>query len=158
MSLTYGLRGARDLLEKLKRDAALLDREVTSDNFFNFVVTGYSIIDWVKNDTSISQSARSAVGNLRDDRWIKVCGDLAIASKHFTLTTRKPITSGAESHEGERETKRLGNFPWGVTEYTVIDPTENIKIYLEDGSTMSGLELVKNVIETWDNFFRTHHL
>ena len=64
MALTYGLRNPRDLLDKLKRDASLLAQGVTSDKFFNFVITGYSIIDWVKNDTSISQSARSAVENL----------------------------------------------------------------------------------------------
>jgi hypothetical protein len=46
MTLTFGLETPRDLLEKLKRDAALLREEATSDKFFNFVVTGYSIIDW----------------------------------------------------------------------------------------------------------------
>jgi hypothetical protein len=38
--LTFGLKTPRDLLEKLKRDATLLDDEVTSDRFFNFAVTG----------------------------------------------------------------------------------------------------------------------
>jgi len=48
MTLKYGLRSPRDLLEKLKRDAMLLDEDVTSDRFFNFVVTGYSLVDWAK--------------------------------------------------------------------------------------------------------------
>lgn len=158
MALTYGLRNPRDLLDKLKRDASLLAQGVTSDKFFNFVITGYSIIDWVKNDTSISQSARSAVENLYKDRWIKACGDLATAGKHFTLTSRKPITSKAESHKEERETKRWDNFAWGVSDYTQIEDAESITIDLEDGSSLSCLELVKNVIETWDNFFRAHQL
>ena len=158
MTLTYGLRSARDLLGKLKRDAALLDQGVTSDKFFNFVVTGYSIIDWVKHDPSISPSARSAVEKLNGDRWIKVCGDLANASKHFVLTKRKPITSSAESDQGERETRNIGNFPWGFSEYTKIEPAESITIELEDGSSFSCLELVKNVIETWSKFFSAHQL
>ena len=53
MSLTYGLQTARDLLEKLRRDAKLLDDEVSSDRFFNFVIAGYSLIHWVKKDPSV---------------------------------------------------------------------------------------------------------
>ncbi len=56
MALTFGLRTPRDLLEKLERDAALINDEVTSDRFFNFVVTGYSMVDWIKNDSSIPDS------------------------------------------------------------------------------------------------------
>jgi hypothetical protein len=102
MALTYGLKSPRDLFEKVKRDAQLLVQDLTSDKFFNFVVTGYSIIDWVKNDPSISQPVKSAVINLYTDPWIKVCGDLANASKHFTLDEpkRTPITASAESHKG----------------------------------------------------------
>jgi hypothetical protein len=54
MSLTYGLQSARDLFAKLQRDAATLDKEVSSDNFFNFVVTGYSLVDWIEKDPSVS--------------------------------------------------------------------------------------------------------
>lgn len=54
MSLTYGLETARDLFEKLSRDANLLDEEVTSDSFFNFVVTAYSLVDWVQNDPTVN--------------------------------------------------------------------------------------------------------
>jgi hypothetical protein len=158
MALTYGLKSPRDLLEKLKRDAKLLVQDITSDKFFNFVVTGYSIIDWVRNDASISQSAKSAVNNLYNDPWIKVCGDLANASKHFTLDKRKPITASAESHKGEQQTTKWGSYPWGVTPHTHIEQAEYIQIDLEDGSSLSCLELVKKVVETWDNFFRTHQL
>jgi hypothetical protein len=47
MTFTYGLKTARDLLEKLKWDGSRLDHEVTSGSFFNFVITGYSLIDWL---------------------------------------------------------------------------------------------------------------
>ena len=91
MSLTYGLQTAKELLEKLRRDAALLDEEVSSDRFFNFVVTGYSLIDWIKNDPAVPAAAKAAVSPLYSDPWLKVCGDLATASKHFILTTRVPM-------------------------------------------------------------------
>jgi hypothetical protein len=91
MALTYGLLSARSLYEKLQRDAKALKEEVNSDRFFNFVVTGYSLIDWVKEDPSVPQTAQTAVKNIYDDihhdqwKWIKRCGDIAIASKHFTV-------------------------------------------------------------------------
>lgn len=71
-----------------------MDDEVTSDRLFNFVVTGYSMIDWIKNDPSVpaSAKARALAQGLYDDQWLKICGDLATAVKHFKLTVRKPVT------------------------------------------------------------------
>lgn len=87
MALTPGLHTVRDVFAKLKRDAALLNEAITEDRFFNFVVTGYSLIDWVKNDPAVpaSAKAKAVVDGLHKDTWLKVCGDLATASKHFEL-------------------------------------------------------------------------
>lgn len=53
--LPLPLLSSQDLFAKLQRDAALLvDDEVTTDRFFNFVITGYSLIDWVKVDASLA--------------------------------------------------------------------------------------------------------
>jgi hypothetical protein len=148
MSLTYGLSTAKDLLEKLRRDAALLDEEVSSDRFFNFVLTGYSLIDWVKNDPTVPAVAKAAVSSLYSDRWLKVCGDLATASKHFVLTTRVPVTADASSHRGWG-IGRFGKGGWGSGE-------ESIVVKLNDGTTYSGLDLVKEALQTWDGFFAAH--
>lgn len=48
------------LFHKLQRDVARLDRAVTHDKFFNLVITGYSLIDWVKNDPSLPAAARTS--------------------------------------------------------------------------------------------------
>jgi hypothetical protein len=148
MSLTYGLRSSRDLFEKLKRDANLLDEEVTSDRFFNFVVTGYSIVDWVKNDPTVPFPAKSAIETMYSDRWIKVCGDLATASKHFVLTKRTPITSKADSQQGFGS-GRFGSGGFGVGE-------EDIQIELNDGTFIYCLDFVSEVVHTWEQFFQTH--
>jgi hypothetical protein len=145
--LTYGLKTARDLLEKLKRDGSLLDDEVTSDRFFNFVTTGYSLIDWLKHEPTVAQSDVDAMYH---DQWIKICGDIANASKHFSLNTRKSITSKVESQQGFG-VGRFGKGGFGVGE-------EGIVIELNDGSSFSCLELVINVIETWEKFFRLRGL
>lgn len=73
MALTYGLLSARSLYEKLQRDAKALEEEVNSDRFFNFVVTGYSLVEWVEKDPSVLQTAQTAVEDIRRDQWIKRC-------------------------------------------------------------------------------------
>lgn len=145
MTLTFGLQTPRDLLEKLKRDAVLLDEEVTSDRFFNFVVTGYSLIDWVKN---YIPSLKKHADAMRRNHWVGICGDLANAGKHFKLERPISPASSAESKLGGWG-GRWGKGGWGTGE-------EVITITLSDGTTLGGLDLVKNVLAAWDGFFSTH--
>ena len=152
MSLTFGFYSVCDLFGKLKRDADALDEEVTSDRFFNFVVTGYSMIDWVKNDSSLPKSTKveAAIKSLYADKWLKVCGDLATVSKHFILDRRKPITSSTASSQG------FGNGRFGKGDFG--EGEESIQIQLDDGTTFHCLELVQGVIACWRNFFSIHNI
>jgi len=90
--LPGSLRSAADLLQKVRRDAALLDDEVTSDRFFNFVVTAYSLIDWIDHDPTVPIAAKAPaeIAALRADQWLLLCGDAATGAKHFKLTRRTP--------------------------------------------------------------------
>jgi hypothetical protein len=148
LSLTFGFASIRDLFEKLKRDAAALDEQVTSDRLFNFAVTGYSMIDWVKNDPSVPSPAKLDVHHLYGLQWLKICGNVANGCKHFTLTTANPITTSARSASGWG-CGRYGKGAWGVGE-------ESISILLNDGTSLSGLQLVEGVLLTWEQFFTTH--
>jgi hypothetical protein len=124
---TGDLSSIRDLFAKLQRNAAALEQEVTSDGVFNFVVTGYG---------------------LYDDQWLKVCGDLANACKHFILDRRKPVTKSANSARGWGAV-RYGKGGYGVGE-------ESIEVQLNDGTSFQCLDLVKNVLATWQSFFKSH--
>src|SRR5882724_13085910 len=137
MSLTFGFSSVRDLFEKLKRDAEALDREFSSDGLFNFVITGYSMIDWIRKDPSVPASARSVASSLYDMQWLKICGDLATGCKHFTLTKRTPMVSSAPAATGFG-VGRFGKGAWGVGE-------ESVSIQLNDGTSYSGLQLVEGV-------------
>jgi hypothetical protein len=150
MTLTYGLSSARDLFAKLQRDAAALDEEVTSDRFFNFVITGYSMIDWVKNDPLVPASAKAEVDSLRKDKWLETCGDIATASKHFTLTRRVPVTSSASAKQGFG-VGRYGKGDHGVGE-------ESIEVQLNDIRSIHCLDMVKGVIASWTKFFADHKI
>lgn len=152
MGLTYGLTSAREVFEKLQRDGDRLEAEFTSDGLFNFVLTGYSLIDWVKCDPSLPRSAQSReeIKSLYDDFWLKVCGDLATASKHFNLSKRQPITRSATNSVGYG-VGRFGKGGFGAGE-------EAVHIELNDGTTYGGLEFVDGVLESWTNFFERHQI
>jgi hypothetical protein len=148
--LTYGLRTTKDLHAKLLRDAGALEAEVTSDRMFNFVVTGYSLIDWAKQDPSLPEGARKAAnnGSLHTSHWLRVCGDLATASKHFHVTRRQPITDAATSRQG------WGAGRWGHGAFGRGE--EAIEIRLNDGTSFGIIDLVQGVLAAWSDFFREH--
>lgn len=146
-ALRFGLVSARDLYAKLGRDAARLDAEMTSDAFFNFVVTGYSLIDWVRHDPGVPDAAKkqAVIDALYSDRWLRTCGDLATAVKHFALTRRDPVTAAATSRQGFGH-GRFGKGGFGHGE-------ENITIKMNDETHLNALELVNGVVGTWEAFF-----
>ncbi len=153
MSRTYGLRTARDLLAKLERDAALLRQEVSSDRFFNFVVTAYSVVDWIQNDPSVTQPAKSDIQRFRSTQSILICRDLANSSKHFTLDPKQnpnPKVQSAASDQGFG-VGRFGAGGFGTGE-------EEITVVLDNGATQNGLVVMEDALRDWNAFFVLHNL
>lgn len=144
------MTSAVDLFHKLLRDIGRLNKEITSDDFFNFVITGYSLIDWVKHDTSLPATARTSeeIDGLHKEPWLKVCGDLATSSKHYTLTTRKPVVTNAESQQG------FGKGRYGKGAYSVGE--EAIEIRINNNSEWTALEFACGVLQAWLQFFERH--
>jgi len=147
MNLTPGLTSAVDLLHKLQRDVGRLNKEITSDDFFNFVIAGNSLIDWVKHDTSLPASARTPkeIDRLHKEPWLKVCGDLATASRHYTLTRRKAVVTRAESKSGFGK-GRYGTGAYGVGE-------DSIEIRINNNSEWIAQEFACGVLLAWLQFF-----
>jgi hypothetical protein len=151
-SLTYGFRTASALLEKLRRDRALLTEHVTPDRFFNFVVTGYHIIDWIKHDPTVPRSAKDDRESMYRDPYVQVCQDLANASKHFELDRRRgrrdPVVEKTSAVRG------FGFGRYGAGAYGTGE--ESVTIVLTDGSRLDVLAFADNVVATWDAFFAKH--
>ena len=101
MPLTFGLQDASDMLAKLHHEHERLEREVSSYNLFNFVVTAYHLIEWVKRDPAVPATKRD-LDSIRKDTYIAVCRDLANANKHFKLNQgyKGQVTSEATSRSG----------------------------------------------------------
>jgi hypothetical protein len=150
MSLTYSFETAKDLLEKLRREANGLTEEVTGDKFFNFVITAYHITDWIKSDPSVPASAKNDIGSMYQNTYVAICRDLANSSKHFSLLANYPnrVTDSAESEQGFG-CGRFGFGGFGVGE-------EQIDIECTDGSKYNTLELAQNVLNSWESFFDRH--
>jgi hypothetical protein len=151
MSLTFSFASIRDVLSKLERDSTRMrTEEMNGDRFFDFVVTAYSMIDWVKRDPSVPASAKQPheIQWLYSNQWIKVCGDLATAVKHFALTTRHPTTSATTSETGFG-VGRFGMGGYGVGE-------ESIELTLNDGTKLNALDVVQGAISAWKTFFQVH--
>ena len=157
MTRTPGMTSARDLFAKLQRDAALLDEMVTSDRFFNFVVTGWSLKEWVRNDPTVPSSAKTkqVLANLHKDKWFNICREIANASKHYELNEQNPVTMSATSRQGYG-LGRFGKGNYGVGEESII-----VQLNPQPGggsSSIRCLDLVQGVLTCWETFFATHSI
>ena len=150
MALTGGLKSPRDMLEKLKREYERLKQEVSSDGFFNFVVTGYHITDWIKNDPSVPASAKQDLGSMYKNTHIAACRDIANASKHFTLDPK---------YKGQVTAKTSATSGWGVGRYgkgSFGVGEESIVVVLIGGERFGALELAQEVVSAWETYFLKH--
>jgi hypothetical protein len=125
-----------------------MHQEVTSDNFFNFVVTADFLIKRIQNDPSVPASAKADIQRLRGDKWLKVCHDLANASNNLTLNY-SPITVSARTQQGAFG---MGHFSKGTYEVT----EDNMLVQLNDGTSFDCLELVSGAEAAWQSFFSAH--
>ncbi|WP_431229142.1 hypothetical protein [Burkholderia contaminans] len=153
MALTPGFGTAGDLLQKLHRDQSLLDSEVTADRFFNFVVTAYSLVDWVANDPHVPLPAKEALTAFRQAVELKICRDIANSMKHFQLNSQsrqKSITAGTGLDQG------FGRGRWGHGGFGIGEP--EITVELNDGSNFDALVFAASVLQLWRSFFSTHQI
>ena len=150
MPLTFALQDANDMLAKLHHEHERLEREVTSYNLFNYVVTAYHLIEWVERDPVVPTATKRDLASIRQNPYIAVCRDLANANKHFKLKRayKGRVTSEATSKSG-----------YGVGRYgagTYGRGEESITIVLTDDTKYDALALARSVADVWDAFFARH--
>lgn len=124
---------------------------MSSDRFFNFVVTAYSLVDWVKNDPAVNPAAKADLQRFGATCAIQICRELANSSKHFELDPRRypnPKVQSAHADQG------FGVGRFGVGGFGVGE--EEIQIVLDDGTTQDGLTLMEDALREWNAFFAQH--
>lgn len=145
MSLRYGLRTARDLFDKLRRDLGSLETQVSSDQLFNFVVTARHLPEWVERDPTVPQKVVAGLPALRASSLYKACRDIADASKHFELTNARAERTNV-SEVSSAQGYGVGRF--GAGEYGVGE--ESIKIVTDDGNSIDALDFAKQVTAAFE--------
>jgi hypothetical protein len=144
--LTPGFPGYEEYYGKLHRDFDHLNREPNSDNFMNFILTANHLLDWIKKNTEIDPDLRR---NVEEDwnkstfgnEWecLRICKDLANASKHFDLTY------------GHRIIIRVS---WPKQSWYGNSGIHSIEAYVEisdgkDVRTVMFMDLVRKIMEYW---------
>jgi hypothetical protein len=93
MKGVFGLRDARDLLEKLEADHARVHTDPT-DAFaaYDFVVVAWHLLEWTLPGDA-NGSARTAL--IATNPMLRVCEHLAVGAKHFrSSSTRHTSVAG----------------------------------------------------------------
>lgn len=152
MSLADGLKDWRDLFKKLERDGELLEQEVNSDRFFNFVVTAYHLCEWVEKDPHVAGTVKNDVKTVRKNKHIAACRDIANASKHVQLGPNytNQIAEKVDSTQAYGS-GRSGKGCYGKGE-------EGITVTLLDNTVITALSLKDEVLNVWRHFLRGHSL
>ena len=143
-----GIHSPRHLFDKLTRELATLEEEVTADHFANFVITAHSMCDWVDNDPAVPAPAKAALPTFRSGEKLQVCRDLANGTKHFQLSYPNRVVVDATCVVAYGA-GRYGKGQYGTGE-------ASIQITMKDGSLVDGLEVAREVTSDWDQFLSQH--
>ncbi len=119
------------------------------DNLFNFSVSVYHLVDWVKE---YYPNLKDAVYDwLNTHEELRAFRDLANASKHVSLTVDKgpyenypPVVEDVEASATSFDVAMLTGPPY------------RLKVQLENGARLTINELADKAIQAWDEFFNVN--
>ena len=147
MRLTPGINNSRDLFQKLKRDADRLKKEGSSnaDAMFDFVVTAHHLKEWIKQDNTMPREAKRQLSAVERTPQLRMCADIANASKHFLRVPRNAYIRGVRSLRG-LGIGRIGTGPIGHGEQVIT-------IELDTGKVIHALNFCMEVLELYRPLF-----
>lgn len=142
-SAFFEISSPRDLLEKAKRDYAKMKADTSTDTIFNFFVTTYHVVDYVKALDTVPQSA---IDGLYDDPDFKMCQFLCNKGKHIKLRQGLPYEA---KHEAAVAGGVLGSLVLGVD---VLGGPARF-VVLDGGKEVDTVGLGAKLLEKWEAFF-----
>jgi hypothetical protein len=156
LQLPYGFKTPSDIFKKLQRDANRLNTEINPDNIFSFIVTAHSLADWVKTAIGQDTSKMAELDELREEDVIRICRDIANASKHFELDLTRPeykkhpVLAQAVIFV---EPARFGTATFGTATFG-----GGVGVQTNNGQYYKLGELKDEVIRLYDEFLSRHGL
>lgn len=112
------------------------------DDLWSFFQNAWHLKDWIENDGTLDKNIRKAIVDEAHRTFeLQVCADIAVGTKHLSLTKRKNRGYGYESNVDRRSVNvYLGS------------PTTSVSthyISLNDGSTIVAQELAEGIVTIW---------
>ena len=135
-----------DLLGKAIRDYEKMQKNISTDTIFNFFVTTYHVMDYVK---ALGTVNTLAIKQFYNDTDFKLCNFLCNKGKHFHLKNREPYET---KHQPAIQGDTLGSFVLGVG---CLGGTERF-VLLDNNQEIDVIELGEKLIDKWKAFFKTH--
>ena len=142
----FEIASPRDLLEKAKRDYEKMKADTSTDTIFNFFVTAYHVLDYVRISGTVPQAD---IDQLYVDPDFRMCQFLCNKGKHIQLR-------GGEQYEAKHVAAIpggvLGSFVLGVDRlggserFVVLDGTQELDV----------IKLGSDLIKKWEDFFLAH--
>jgi hypothetical protein len=142
----FEIRTPRDLLEKAKRDYSHMEAETSTDTVFNFFVTIYHVVDYVK---ALGTVPEAAIKKLYDDPDFKMCQFLCNKGKHIKL---RQLQSYEAKYQPAITGGALDSFPLGSG---VLGGPESYVVF-DGNKEVDTIDLGVRLLQKWDAFFATH--
>jgi hypothetical protein len=143
MTAFFEFSTPRQILGKAIRDLQKLEEELTIDNVFNFFVTAYHVVDYVR---TMEAAPDDAIRDLYEEPDFRMCRYICNKGKHLALR------GGDEFSTYYRPGSALGEFVIGESAlglgpaYLVIDDTDQVDV----------IDLGQRIIRRWESFFEEH--
>lgn len=131
------LRSPRDMYEKAKRELDRMKSSPNIDTIFNFYVTAYHIMDYVKKQPGVPQASIKA---FYADSDFGTCNRICNRGKH--LKVGDPLT--AHSRPGAV----FGMAVWGDTAFSEA-PSYTLVV---DGRRVEVIPLAERLLVKWERF------
>ena len=125
----FGMSSPREMLDKAKRELSKMKSDLNPDTIFNFFVTTYHVMDYVKTATRVPSP--SAIKDMYDDEDFKMCQFVCNQGKHSILRTVTPYSAFADGPSG------------GDVIYEIVDGSNRAAV----------LHLGDKLIAKWEKFF-----
>lgn len=142
----FEIASPRDLLKKAKRDYVKMKADTSTDTVFNFFVTTYHIVDYVK---ALGTVGDSTIEQLYADDDFKICQFLCNKGKHIKLRSGEPYEA---QYQPPIEGGMVGSF---VLNSDVLGGPERF-VVLAGTQEVDVIELGQMLLDKWEAFFLAH--
>jgi hypothetical protein len=116
-----------------------------TDDVLAFFLNCYHLKDWIKQDDTISESARDEVETyINENKCLRICADLCNSIKHLKLTSRRELADVALDSSLWTSVGTDSNYIL-VKVSVVVDDTEQ-----------DAFELASECIQKWQEFVTNH--